>query len=135
MVVSTKLTSLRLQEIKAILEGMQEDLSGRLQTRKGEMKDRLSPSDRPDDEDSTVAEDIEIALVGMRTDNLHEVERALLRIKAGTYGRCKCGDLIAYKRLKAVPTVGNCNDCAERAEASGSSKRRDVTAYLEVPLH
>ncbi len=136
MVVSTKLTAARAQELKAILEGMEAGLNTRLQARKGEMREIISPVDRPHREDSTVAHSVELAFAERDSDTLHEVERALLRIKAGTYGRCtSCKDPIAYKRLKAKPTVGNCKECAEQVEASESSKRPVTRLYPEVMHH
>lgn len=44
--------------------------------------------------------------------SLDDVEKALSRIKAGTYGICKyCGNPIAEKRLLARPTANSCVSC------------------------
>lgn len=44
---------------------------------------------------------------------LAQVERALQRIEAGTYGRCEtCGEDIAPGRLEALPETATCVDCA-----------------------
>jgi DnaK suppressor protein len=41
-----------------------------------------------------------------------QVERALQRIDAGTYGRCEtCGSAIAPERLEAFPSVTSCVAC------------------------
>jgi DnaK suppressor protein len=43
---------------------------------------------------------------------LQDIERALLRIKKGTYGKCdKCGKEIELKRLKACPEAMLCMKC------------------------
>ncbi len=43
---------------------------------------------------------------------LREVEEALLRINAGTWGRClKCGGAIGRDRLRAVPDARFCLPC------------------------
>jgi DnaK suppressor protein len=48
---------------------------------------------------------------------LHEIEAALRRLEAGTYGRCfGCGGEIEPQRLAAIPTTTLCRACAE-AEA------------------
>lgn len=45
------------------------------------------------------------------------VQRALGRLKDGTYGNCvRCGEEIAPERLKARPEAALCMDCARSAE-------------------
>ena len=61
------------------------------------------------DFDETVAEDLESAL--------GEVEEALGRIDAGTYGRCvDCGGEIPPKRLAALPASARCVECQRKRE-------------------
>jgi len=44
--------------------------------------------------------------------SLEDINKALERIKKGTYGICKyCGNLINEKRLLARPTAGACITC------------------------
>ena len=46
---------------------------------------------------------------------LERTERALAKLDEGTYGRCdNCGQPIAEKRLRAMPDVVLCIDCAKR---------------------
>ena len=46
-----------------------------------------------------------------------DIERALDRIAAGTYGVCvSCGSSIAAERLEAVPQTVHCVDCRRQAE-------------------
>lgn len=48
---------------------------------------------------------------------LLQIEDALSRINAGTYGRCaNCGNAIHPLRLQAVPWTRFCIDCQELAE-------------------
>ena len=55
------------------------------------------------------------ALAKSLTDTLAEVEDALSKFAAGTYGRCeRCGDEIAPARLEAKPAARLCIDCAAR---------------------
>ncbi len=46
-----------------------------------------------------------------------EIDAALQRIEAGTYGTCSdCGEDLAIARLEAYPAATLCVDCAEAAE-------------------
>ena len=48
---------------------------------------------------------------------LLQIEEALARMDAGTYGHCvHCGDPIAMPRLQAVPWARYCIDCQELQE-------------------
>ncbi|MFM7245909.1 MAG: TraR/DksA family transcriptional regulator [Actinomycetota bacterium] len=59
--------------------------------------------------DESVAEGLEAALA--------EVEEALGRIDAGTYGRCvDCGGEIPPKRLAALPASARCVECQRKRE-------------------
>jgi DnaK suppressor protein len=51
---------------------------------------------------------------GLRT-NLEDVEHALRRMDAGTYGTCEnCGREIAEERLEAIPFARLCIECKQR---------------------
>jgi DnaK suppressor protein len=46
-----------------------------------------------------------------------QMERALERISAGSYGVCEvCGQAIPEERLRFVPDATSCVDCKQRAE-------------------
>ncbi len=49
------------------------------------------------------------ALVGSLRETLLDIDDALVKIEAGTYGQCEaCGDDIADDRLEAMPTARLC---------------------------
>jgi DnaK suppressor protein len=57
-----------------------------------------------------------LALVRALRANLHDVDRALVRIEEGTYGTCeRCGAAIARERLEALPWASRCIEHAQRA--------------------
>jgi DnaK suppressor protein len=59
-----------------------------------------------------------IAVVRALRSNLHDVERALSKMDAGTYGVCeRCGGPISLERLEALPWAVLCIDCKQRAGA------------------
>ncbi len=50
-------------------------------------------------------------------DELAQIDRALHRMDAGTYGACsRCGEPIAWKRLEAQPAAQRCAACQEAVE-------------------
>ena len=57
------------------------------------------------------------ASLGREADALQEVEEALHRIGAHSYGYCvDCGEAIALERLRAYPTAKRCLPCQQRKE-------------------
>ena len=49
------------------------------------------------------------AIVGHIQDSLRDVEAALAKLDAGTYGKCEeCGEEIAEARLEAMPSARYC---------------------------
>jgi DnaK suppressor protein len=71
------------------------------------------PRDAPDA--AIVLENDEIlqAIDESARGELRQIERALERLEAGTYGTCeKCGGKIDADRLRAVPFAAACRSCA-----------------------
>ncbi len=55
------------------------------------------------------------ALAGSLRETLLEIDAALGKLEAGTYGRCEsCGDEIAEARLEAMPAARLCMACASK---------------------
>lgn len=56
-----------------------------------------------------------ISVIKALRSNLRDVERALAKIDAGTYGTCeRCGNPIAPERLEALPWAVLCIDCKQK---------------------
>ena len=71
--------------------------------------------DEHDPEGSTIAfERSQVgALIEQAERRLAETDAAILRVDAGTYGRCEvCGEAIADERLEARPVARTCVRCA-----------------------
>src|SRR5262249_14969272 len=67
-----------------------------------------------DDATDIVEQERNLALIGNLRERLHDVDRALERLDAGTYGICeRCDRPIARARLEALPFVTFCIDCQE----------------------
>jgi RNA polymerase-binding protein DksA len=58
----------------------------------------------------------DLALRDRERAQLRQVEDALERLGAGTFGACRsCGRPIAAERLEAIPWAATCIDCARAA--------------------
>jgi DnaK suppressor protein len=56
-------------------------------------------------------------LDGRAKAEIEEIDRALVKLEAGQYGRCEqCGKDITQSRLEAVPAAAMCMACAEAWE-------------------
>jgi DnaK suppressor protein len=94
---------------------LQDDLQSRIRgvrtDRENEVRDELEHSDARSNRD------IELALLQIKTETLARVEEALIRLDAGSYGRCfACAAEIAATRLRALPFAVRCTKCEERRE-------------------
>jgi RNA polymerase-binding transcription factor DksA len=55
------------------------------------------------------------ALTGTLSDTLRDIEDALAKFDAGTYGQCeRCGNDIGADRLEAMPAARLCITCASQ---------------------
>ena len=76
-----------------------------------------SPDDEHDPSGSTTGFERQrvAALLDHARRRLGELDRALARVDAGTFGVCEvCGQPIAPERLEARPTATTCITCAAR---------------------
>ena len=65
----------------------------------------------------TLEQEIDDTLEENSEHLLAEIDDALARIEAGTYGDCvKCGNPIAPERLEAIPHAALCIDCKRQEE-------------------
>jgi DnaK suppressor protein len=61
-------------------------------------------------------------LAEVESRELAHIERALVRIKSGSYGDCEiCGERIPLARLNALPYATSCIECQRAAENSGGA--------------
>ncbi|MDA8284581.1 MAG: TraR/DksA C4-type zinc finger protein [Actinomycetota bacterium] len=70
---------------------------------------------------SNVDRELDLALSAQARAAIEEIDRALAKIQAGTYGVCeRCGQPIAEARLEALPHAALCVAC----KSGGLSSRR-----------
>lgn len=111
----------KLEKYRALLEESRKELMG------------ASVNDEEPDQEShgrdqadlaTVAEMREtmLALSKAEREQIREIDEAMARIEAGTYGTCvECNTPIPEKRLKALPHATLCIECKSKLETMDSS--------------
>ena len=112
-----------LAEVRAELEGQATALRGeidRAEAASEKLKRDQSSEGSGDEADAgskTFEREHEMSLSNNSRDLLVQVERALGRLDAGTYGRCEeCGNAIPKARLQAFPRATLCVTCKQREE-------------------
>jgi len=81
--------------------------------------------DAVESSEADIQEELEFALIQMKSETLNKVNDALGRLERGDYGNCyECGEEIAEKRLRALPFAVRCKDCEEQREAAEQRERQ-----------
>ena len=135
--------SRRYNELRHMLEERRRELMHEVQGRIRDVradgnKDR-EVFDQGESSEVDIQEDIEFALIQMKSETLHKIDEALRRLEEGTYGNCfECGEEIAGARLRALPFAVRCKDCeearetAEQRERSLAQRRGSSTLFFDV---
>ena len=95
--------------------------------------------DAGESSEADIQDDIEFALIQMKSETLNKIDDALTRLEQGTYGNCfECGEEIGEKRLRALPFAVRCKDCeearevAERRERQLAARRSGASLFFDV---
>jgi DnaK suppressor protein len=101
------------------------DLQGKIRSIRDEGAHQHSAGHNPGNTlDVEPQDDLEFALIQMKSETLKKINDALLRLEEGTYGLCfECGDQIAQRRLRALPFALRCKDCEETIEMTQQQDR------------
>jgi len=125
----------RYSELKQMLDGRRREIQAEVQgkmrgvreegTWGGKLNEVL---DAVESAEADIQEDIEFALVQMKSETLNKIHDALMRLEQGDYGYCfDCGEEIAEKRLRALPFAVRCKDC-EEARENAQQRERQIAA-------
>lgn len=122
----------RYAELKRMLEERRREIQAEVQ---GKMRDVRSEGtwgsktnevfDAVESSEADIQDDIEFALIQMKSETLNKINDALLRLDQDNYGNCfECGEEIAEKRLRALPFAVRCKDCEEAREVAEQRERQ-----------
>ena len=128
-------TGSRYSDLKRMLEDRRRELQAEVQGKmrgvreEGSWGGKLNEVlDTVESAEADIQEEIEFALVQMKSETLSKVNDALVRLEQGNYGNCfDCGEEIAEKRLRALPFAVRCKDC-EEARETAEQRERQLTA-------
>ena len=118
----------RYNELRKMLEDrrreLMKDVQGKIRdVRSSEGKDR-EVLDQGESSEVDIQEDIEFALIQMKSETLNKIDAALRRLEEDTYGNCfECGDEISEARLRALPFAVRCKDCEQARETAEQRER------------
>jgi DnaK suppressor protein len=138
--------SARYHELKQMLEERRREIQAEVQ---GKMRDVRAEGtwggklnevfDAVESSEADIQDDIEFALIQMKSETLNKINDALARLEQGDYGNCfECGEEIAEKRLRALPFAVRCKDCeearevAEQRERQMAARRGSASLFLDM---
>lgn len=141
-----KMSRARYTELKQMLSERRREIQAEVQGRmrgvreEGTWGGKLNEVlDAVESAEADIQEDLEFALVQMKSETLNKINDALVRLEQGEYGYCyECGDEIAEKRLRALPFAVRCKDCeearevAEQRERQAASRRGTSSLFLDM---
>jgi RNA polymerase-binding transcription factor DksA len=77
----------------------------------------LAVEDEADMAETSMEREMSGEIIGLVTCTLDEVDRALEKLDAGTYGICEeCGQPISMERLRVLPSAALCVPCKRQEE-------------------
>lgn len=126
------MANLTQQQIDGLQRTMEEELARVLNEAREEMRPDVKASygnivdSVPDSGDEALAYtliDTENAIIGQHLQQVRDINAALKRIQAGTYGTCiDCEGEIGFERLSAYPTAKRCIECQRHYEKTYANK-------------
>ena len=145
-VAEPRMSRSRYAELKQMLDERRRELQAEVQgkmrgvreegTWGGKLNEVL---DAVESSEADIQEDLEFALIQMKSETLNKINDALQRLEQGRYGYCfECGDEIGEKRLRALPFAVRCKDCeeqreiAEQRERQANARRGSSSLFLDM---
>ena len=112
-----------------LLRGMLEDRRREIHERLRSLRESI-PADSHDVRDTEeqsvddFVQEVDLALMQMKSETLKKIDQALVRLEEGTYGHCQeCDTEIPSARLRALPFAALCRDCQAETETNVRAAR------------
>ena len=141
MTTTTATTEHRYDELKRILEERRREMLSEVHERMRDVRTEGGGAtmqgviDAVENSEADIQDEIEFALIQMKSETLSKIDEALQRLEVGAYGNCfECGNEIAEQRLRALPFAVRCRMCEEVRERAArertQSERRGVATLF-----
>ena len=122
----------RYSELKRMLDERRREIQTKVQDKMRDVRaegawggKQNEVLDAVESSEADIQDDIEFALIQMKSETLNKINDALVRLEQGDYGNCfGCGEEIAEKRLRALPFAVRCKDCEEAREVAEQRERQ-----------
>ena len=123
----------RYAVLKTMLEERHREIQAKLRTLRETLPAEVAEvKDAEEQSVNDFVRDVELALIEMTSETLTQIDEAMHKLEAGTYGVCaNCGTEIAEPRLKALPFATLCRACQE-AQESMQAEQREVRPFEAV---
>ena len=126
-----RMTRSRYAELKGMLDARRREIQAEVQGKMRGVREEATWGgkvnevlDAVESSEADIQEDIEFALIQMKSETLNKIDAALRRLEEGSYGDCfECGDEISEARLRALPFAVRCKDCEEARETAEQRER------------
>ena len=128
----TKLDRRIIGELERFLESELTRLQGSLRAVVSEARttENTNLTDMSVHAAETLHTEIQVALMDRRTQQVVQIQDALVRLAEGRYGFCQdCDGFIGVPRLRALPFAQRCRDC--QGEAERRARREALVAPRE----
>ena len=118
----------RYNELRKMLEDRRRELVNAVQDKirdvRADGNKERDVLDQGESSEVDIQEDIEFALIQMKSETLNKIDAALRRLEEGSYGDCfECGEEISEARLRALPFAVRCKECEEARETAEQRER------------
>jgi len=128
----------RYDVLRRLLEDRRSEIQEKLRSIRQSLPATLAEvKDAEEQSVNDFVQDMDFALMEMKSETLAKIDEAIQHLEAGTYGTCgECKAEIAEARLKALPFATLCRDCQEREEIRDSEERGSrvpVGGYVLTP--
>jgi DnaK suppressor protein len=110
------------QPLLAKLQRRRNEITGQVNHLEQDLREDIAdnqnmPGDSADHGSGELNQHLSVTLMENDRIELERIERAILRIESGVYGKCEtCEKVIPMPRLKAIPWATRCISCQSRVE-------------------
>lgn len=122
----------RYQVLKDMLETRRTEIQDKLRNLRETLPNEIT--NVRDAEEQSVhdfVQDVELALMEMKSETLRKIDDALRRLEESTYGTCaECGNEINEARLRALPFASLCISC-QQAEEDEQPRTQERGAFVK----